>query len=231
VSRLQWVISAGNTVQIAALCAILIFRGHHRYLPVFTVYAGGLALGSVALGLAYALDYRTWWVWIGYEVMSAALRFAVALEMAHAIFGAFPAAAMTARRLTFALLMLTVVSAMAVPEASGHYTRWTAEMITRVGTGAVWIFTGLSALVLWYRIPLTGMQRAILLAYTPYLIVSAAATSVLSVFGWQVREQVGYVDTLAYLTLVHYWCQVAWRTVPQAVITPSPAASVPQVAS
>jgi hypothetical protein len=231
VSGLQWVISGLNVVQIAALTAILIARGHHRRLPVFTVYAAGIALASLALGLAYALHSRVWGVWIAYQVVSAALRFAVAVELSYAIFGAFPAAAATARKVTFALLGLTALSAMTAPDAGGHYSRMTADVITRVGTGTVWIFTGLAALVLWYRIPLGAMPRAILLGYAPYLILSSAATSLLSAFGWHLRTEVGYVNTLAYFALIHYWCQVAWRTVPQAVPPPPPASAVPQVAS
>jgi hypothetical protein len=231
-SGLQWVIGWVSTLQTFGLFAILIAKGHYRRLPVFTIYVGGNALSAALVGLAYGWNVHVWEAWTISQVSTAALRLGMALELSYAIFGAFPAAAATARRVMFALLVLTALAAMSVSGPEITYKQLTAEMVPRLATGAVWILTALAALVLWYRLPLRDLQKAILLGYAPYLIVFTVAMNLLSSVGWHLRSWVGYIDTLSFFVLIHYWCRVAWRTAPDtAAAVVQPAAQHPRLAS
>lgn len=222
-SDLQWWFGWISTLQVFVLLLVLIHRGHHRLLPFFTVYVGGSALSTTIVGVWY-----TWDTWMVHQVTVATLRFVFALELAYSIFGAFPAAAMTARRVTFAVLIVTAVTLMSVVDGEVTYTRFNAELVPRLATGAVWIFTALAALVLWYRLPLAELQRAILLGYAPFLLIFTVAMNLLASIGWQVRDWVGYVSTISFFVLIHYWCHVAWRSAPAVAVRPGGA--VPSLA-
>jgi hypothetical protein len=198
-----------GALQLIILFAGLIARRHYRVAPIFTFYVGGVSLTSALLGVAY-----TWETWMIHQVSVAALRFGVALELTQGIFGGFPAAALTAKRVMLALLLLTAVTAMSV--GAGDYTHFNTIMVPRLATGTVWILTALAALVLWYRLPLSTLQKAILIGLAPYLLVFTVMMNAMASLGWQHRGWVGYVDTLSYLSLLAYWCWVAWRTVPEA---------------
>ena len=222
-SWVQAVFGWAGVVQLLALFTVLVWRRHYRQLPLFSLYAGGLALTSAAVGLAYAWRVHAQEAWLVHQVASAALRFGVALELTYSIFGAFPAAAVAARRVTFVLLVVTAVTAMSVSKADITYTQFNAEMVPRLATGAVWIFTALAALVLWYRLPLGALQRAILLGYAPYLLLFTVAMNMLASVGWHARNAVGYVDTIAFFVLINYWLRVAWRSAPEAAPVAAPA--------
>jgi hypothetical protein len=213
----QQVFGWSGVLQMWALFGILLYRQHYRRVPVFTMYAGGLAITSALYGFHYS-----WETWMAHQLAAAALRFGVALELTNSIFGAFPAAATTARRAMFAIFVATAVAAMAsTPDAA--YMRVHADAIPRLASGGVWMLTALAGLVLWYRLPLAPLPRAILMGYAPYLLVFTIAMSLLFDVEWQpLRRWVGYVDTLAFFALVNYWCRVSWRTAPEAARSYSP---------
>ena len=93
-------------------------RRHYRRMPLFTMYVGGVAISNTIYGLHY-----TWETWMMHQVVTAALRFGVALELTYCIFGAFPAAAATARRVMFVILVATAVTAMSLATPDATYTR------------------------------------------------------------------------------------------------------------
>jgi hypothetical protein len=195
-----------------ALLAILITRRHYRRLPFFTLFVGGVGVSNAIVGLHY-----TWETWMLHQVVAAALRFAVALELTYCIFGAFPAAAITARRVMLVILLITAATAIAMATPSAAYTRVHAESIPRLASAAIWMLTALAGLLLWYRLPLAPLPRAILMGYAPYLLIFTIGISLLFDSGMQhLRSWVGYVDTLSFHALILYWCTVAWRTAAEA---------------
>ena len=68
--------------------------------------------------------------------------------------------------------------------------------------------------MLWYRIPVEPFGKAIVLGFTPYLVVFTIAMNALSVFGWHQSINVlsGYAHSIAYLALVGYWNVAVRRT-------------------
>jgi len=204
-SRLQIAIGVAAMLVEIGLLAGLVRRGHHRREPFFALYIAGVVVTNGALGLWYRWD-----VWLIHQAVTAALRFGVALGLGVAVFRHFPAAGLAARRVALFVLFVTLAGLFASrPEVS--YTHIVSVVVPRIANGAVWLFTGLAALVLWYRLPLTELQKAILLGFAPYLLVFTVAMNALGSVGWQLRNVVGYVDNLSYLALMGYWCRVAWR--------------------
>jgi hypothetical protein len=198
-----------------ALFGTLMWRRHYRRMPVFTMFVGG----SHAFNANYGL-HPTWETWMLLQVVSAALRFGVALELTYLIFGAFPAAAVTARRVMLVILVATAVTALATAPPDVTYTRMHAESIPRMASAAIWMLTALAGLVLWYRLPLAPLPRAILMGYAPYLLVFTIGMSLLFDPGAErIRVWVGYLDPLAFFVLTNYWLRVAWRTAPEATVS------------
>jgi hypothetical protein len=214
------------------LFATLLWRGHYRRLPLFTMYVGGVRVFTVV----YIL-HPTWEAWMLLSVVGASLRFGVALELTYRIFGAFPAAKVTARRVLFVILVATAVTAVATVPPNATYTRMHAEAVPRMASAAIWMLTALAGLVLWYRLPLAPLPRAILMWFAPYLLLFTIGMSLLfDPASQHLRPWVGYLDPLAFFVLTNYWLRVAWRTAPESTLIPPPpkapsAAPVPQRAA
>src|SRR6185436_8536238 len=188
-----------------ALFGVLLLRGHHRRVPLFTIYVGGIRV----FGVIY-LFHPTWETWMLQQVVTAALRFGVALELTYCIFGAFPAAAVTARRVMLIILAATAVTALASAPLDVTYTRMHAESIPRMASAGIWMLTALAGLVLWYRLPLAPLPRAILMGFAPYLLLFTILMSLLfEGASPRVRLWVGYLDPLAFFVLFNYWVRVA----------------------
>jgi hypothetical protein len=214
------------------LLAALLWRGHYRRLPLFTMYVGGVRLFTVVY-----LLHPTYETYMLLQVVSASLRFGVALELTYRIFGAFPAAKVTARRVLFVILVATAVTAVATVSPNATDTRIHSEVVPRMASAALWMLTALAGLVLWYRLPLAPLPRAILMWFAPYLLLFTIGMSLLFDPGSQhLRVWVGYLDPLAFFILTNYWLRVAWRTAPDSALLPSPGkmptvAPVPQRAA
>jgi hypothetical protein len=214
----QLVVGWLSVVQSALLLGALLWRGHYQRLPLFTMYVAG----SNAFDVVYGL-HPNWETWMLLQVVNAALRFGVALELTYRLFGAFPGAAATARRVMLVILVFTAVTAIATAPLNVTYTRMHAEAIPRMASAAVWMLTVLAGLVLWYRLPLSPLPRAILMGLAPFLLLSTIGMSLL--FGLEAaraRAWVVYLIPLASFVLTNYWLRVAWRTAPDTARVPPP---------
>jgi hypothetical protein len=222
-SVLQQVFAGLSMLQMFVLFGVLIRRRHYQRMPLFTLYAGGAALSKVVVGLHYTRD-----TWMLQQAVTAALRFGVTLELIYRIFGAFPAAAATARRVMLVILVATALTAVSASMPDAVYTRSHAEAIPRVTAAAAWMLTALAVLVLWYRLPLAPLPRAILMGYAPYLLIFTISLSLLFDAGSRhLRPWLGYVDMFAFFVLANYWCRVAWRTPSEATMPYMPAGRMP----
>jgi len=222
--RFQWIFGNVGVVLLLVLAGILIWRGHHRRLPVFTAYVVGVAMSNFLYGL-----YATWGMWMVHQIVSATLRFAFTLELAHTIFGAFPGAAATARRGFLVVLVLFAAVGVGVVTPGANYSRANAEAVPRVASAAIWMLTALAFLVLWYRLPIGAFLRAILMGYAPYLLIFSVGMGLLFDPNWQhLRRWIGYVDTGAFFVLILYLSQAAWRIAPETKVILSRAAARPR---
>ena len=214
----QLVVGWLSVAQSALLFGALLWRGHYRRLPLLTMYVAG----SNAFDVVYGL-HPTYETWMLLQIVNAGLRLGVTLELTYRLFGAFPAAAATARRAMLVILVFTAVTAVATAPLDVTYTRMHAETIPRMASATVWMLTVLAGLVLWYRLPLMPLPRAILMGLAPFLLLSTIGMSLLFGPGASLaRPWVGYVIPLASFFLTNYWLRVAWRTVPESPKIPPP---------
>jgi hypothetical protein len=89
-----------------------------------------------------------------------------------------------------------------------------AELQARLNNGAALVLAAVWALVLWYRIPLHWLHRAILRGLVPYLLVFTVVLQVLQSAGWDFRDQASHAAGLFYVALLSYWTWVVWSSEP-----------------
>jgi hypothetical protein len=148
------------------------------------------------------------------ESVHNVLRFAVALEIAYFAFRKFPGARSTARALLFMLLSTTLFTVLA---ASWEFARL-PDFEAIIGQiqlpqliGVVWLLMGIAILILWYRLPVDRMHKAILMGWIPYLLIFSAGLKLAAVYGWaHYIPWVNYVTSGAYFLLLTYWARSAW---------------------
>jgi hypothetical protein len=85
-------------------------------------------------------------------------------------------------------------------------------VLPRILNGTVWVFVAVSALVLWYRLPVSRLDKALLVGFVPYLLVFTVSLTLFETLGWgsEVVRTIGHVQSVAYELLVLYWNRVVW---------------------
>lgn len=211
---------------LAACLAGLFVRRRQGLCVSFTLYLAAVFL-SDALVLGWTQRFRIWDFWVLKESAHNLLKFGIALELTVRTFRSFPAARKTAAGLVLAVLALTWLTVgLADPTPRREEAASTKELALNlqpyVLAGTLWLFIAISALILWYRLPVNPLHKAILLGFVPYLLVFTVAINLLRSFGTDVRALAGYLKNGAYQILLAYWAYTAWRRWPER---PSAAAS------
>jgi hypothetical protein len=179
---------------------------------MFTLYLGAVLL-SDGLVVFRPAQFHTWDVWVVKESVHNLLKFGIALELTLRTFRAFPAARKTAAGLVLAVLVLTWLSVGPPAPRKATGLELALDLQPYILAGTLWFFIAISALVLWYRLPVAPLHKALLLGFVPYLLIFTVAMNLLRAFGVgkDVREYTGYFKNAAYLALIAYWTVVAWR--------------------
>jgi hypothetical protein len=209
---LQVVLSLGLLAECATIGGLLRHR-RYRACPTFLLYLL-VVLVTELLPTLWPERFFTGSFWLVRESMHNVARFAVAMELAYRTFRAFPGARSTARGLLLLFVVTSLVSVVAtawelptLPEYSEILTRLQPPLLT----GTIWLLVGIAALILWYRLPVESMHKAILLGWVPYLLVFSAGLDLARRYGWeQFLPWLNYVHTTAYLLLLGYWAWAAW---------------------
>ena len=77
--------------------------------------------------------------------------------------------------------------------------------------GVVWLLMGIAILILWYRLPVDRMHKAILMGWIPYLLIFSGGLKLAEIYGWGTTiPWVNYVTSGAYFLLLTYWARAAW---------------------
>jgi len=201
---------------LCALCATiggLLRHRRYRACPMFLVYLLAVLVTDL-LPTVWPDRFYTGSFWLVRESIHNVVRFAAALELAYRTFRAFPGARSTARVLLLLFVVTSFVSVVAaawelpaLPEYSEILTRLQPPLLT----GTIWLLMGIAALILWYRLPVDSMHKAILLGWVPYLLVFSAGLDLARRYGWeQFLPWLNYVHITAYLLLLTYWARAAW---------------------
>jgi len=90
-------------------------------------------------------------------------------------------------------------------------------------SGSIWLLTAVAGLILWYRLPVHPLPKAILVGLVPYLLVFTVSLNLMESRGWEIRASASYLNTLAYLLVLVYWTFAAWRPGEAPVKAPPPA--------
>lgn len=231
--RVTTALAIGWAGPIAALLLVigLFVRRRASGCWAFVAYLGVVA-GADLLQLLWPDRFFRQSFWLSKELVIAALRFAIALELTYRTFRAFPGARATARSVLLLLLVLTLAAVTLgtsdLPQSASEpqLGALISRLQPRLLNGTIWLLTAIAALILWYRVPVQRLHKAILSGLVPYLLVFTTSLNLIESWGWEVRSQASYLHTIAYLALLSYWTVEAWRKGDLPVQAPAPTAAV-----
>jgi hypothetical protein len=223
---------AATTVAIMALAGVVV-RRRVGVCWTFVPYLG-FNVAADLLVLIWPEHFYRQWFWVGSQLVINVLRFALALELTYKTFRAFPSARATARGVLLGVLLITLVIVFAgtghlePPEGAPALGPLISRVQPRVVNGALWLLIAIAGLILWYRLPVHPLHKAILMGYVPYLIVFTVSLNLIESQGWDIRTQVNYLHTSAFLAVLVYWAVAAWRRAEAPVRAPDPEPSLRQ---
>jgi hypothetical protein len=218
------VIGLASTLLLLTTLVGLVVRRQWRAWYSYVLYISVLP----AFTLLFLIDPRFYAgdVWMVQENLLNAIRFAMALEMAGRTFRAFPGARSTLNVVVTVVVFATLALALPSYDANFDYRNFIGNLQPRLLNGSVWLFTAIAALILWYRLPVLPLRKAILLSYLPYLIFSTAFLNLLNEYGWPKALQ--YLNQIVYLALVSFWAYAAWKLPVTSDSEPPPSSSSPE---
>lgn len=212
---------------ILVLLTGLAVRRRVRLCWTFPLYLGTIALADLLM-LAWPEQFGWQWFWLGKELLIDLLRFAVALELIYRTVRAFPTARSTVRGVLLGLLLLTLwivfsgTGDLAPKEGEAVLAPLISRVQPLVVSGAIWLLAGIAVIILWYRLPVHPLHKAILVGLVPYLLVFVVSLNLIESWGWDVSADVSYFPALAWLVLLGYWAMIAWRPGDVPVRAPAP---------
>jgi hypothetical protein len=212
----QNAILAGGTLLLSLLLAGLFVRRRARVCVSFTVYVATVAVSS-SLILFWPERFFAWSFYLAKEATLNLVTLAVALELTLRVFQAFPAAIRTARRAFLLVLGVTVIAVVTAPSRPPTAGReaWAAELVLalqpRITNGTAWLFGAIFALILYYRIPLHQLHKAIAAGFMAYLLLFTFVLDLISRADPALYRAMSYANSIAYTLLEVYWVWAAWR--------------------
>jgi hypothetical protein len=207
-SEAQWVVAQLAKVSLLALLVAMAMRGRLALCWTLTAYVVATLVGN-SLATFWPHWFFTPAFWILKQGVYDSLKVGIALEIAWRAFSAFPGAWRVARVLIVVLLLAsTLVLAWLTPHSSyANVWEWQPSVVT----AQVWLFTSLALLIVVYQIPIGDWQRAIVVGFAPYLLVSVTLMNLLERRGVRFRQAVGLLDSVAFVGLILLWTYAAWR--------------------
>lgn len=216
-STAQRVILVTSNLLLLTALAGLCVRRRLRLVYLFPVYLVVVVVLSSLVGL-WPARFHTWsFFWVKTWVYSV-FETGIALELTLRVFQAFPAARRVARGAFLVVLAVTLIAALTAPthtDASERVQQQWADLVLalhpRIANGTAWLFGALFALILYYRLPLHPLHKAVAFGFM--------ASQLLLTFGldWIKRSDfagltvLSYASTLAYTMICAYWAWTAWR--------------------
>ena len=199
---------------LAACLTGLFVRRRQGLCVSFTLYLVAVLL-SDSLVLLWPQRFKTWDFWVLKESVHNLLKFGIALELTVRTFRSFPAARKTAAGLVLGVLALTWLSVGPRPRlAVGNTEALALNLQPYILAGTVWLFIAISLLILWYRLPVVALHKALLLGFVPYLLIFTVALNLRREMGADARALAGYLKNVAYQLLLAYWAYSAWKRWP-----------------
>jgi hypothetical protein len=208
-TSLQAILGHSTTFLLWVVLAGIVHRRRYREWLLFPVFVLSVAVWGILIAF-WPDRFRAPEPYMVKEAVHNLLRVAMAIELGVRTFRAFPGAMATLRRVVFILIVITIAIVVSEAPAALRYRTFVSEFQPRVLAAALWLFTGIAVLILWYRLPVSWFQKAIVLSYVLYLPILAVYMNL-----WATRSPlsafVGYVQQVSYLAVVSFWAYVCWR--------------------
>ena len=210
------IVILGQSLVLLTLVGLVVRR------HVVTCQAFGLYLLTVFVSdlllLRDSFDTLTFW-WYK-EIVLNVLKFMIAFELISRAFARFPGARATAQRVVGLVVGLTLVTVIWL--AAGWQgeaglgqrdaaARIVGEFHPRIVTATTLLFVAIAALVLWYRLPVESMQKAILIGFVPYLIYFYMFLELQTANLWPKGGWLASLNTWVWPLLLGYWARSAWQ--------------------
>jgi hypothetical protein len=219
----------GIALELAALAGLVVRR------RLMLAYAFGGYLTAVlvtdALTALWTKTFLQWKFWVLKELAINLFMLAVAMELTYRTFRAFPGAWSTARRAYVVVAMATLGVVIWTPTQGVDapvpmYAELVSKVYPRLLSGAIWLFTGIAFLILWYRIPIEWFHKTILVGFVPYLLVFTVGLNLLDTYGWHVSSKVSYLSSCAFIVVLAYWVYACWHPAREPAQPPPPMTAV-----
>jgi hypothetical protein len=177
----------------------------------------------LAIVLLCDIPITGWWerfythsFWIIRQSLFDIAKLAVAMELSWRAFRHFPGARSVAGSFVLGMLGLTTAILLLVPTRHPYaYAASVLDWHPRILTATIWLMTGTALLLVWYRIPITGFQKALLVGFVPYLVVFTSLLNLLGRRGWSFVSTMHALDGVAYVLVISWWAWQAWRPSPE----------------
>jgi hypothetical protein len=195
----------GEALLLATIVA-LVRRRRYRYCYAFAAYVG-VQLTVNTAGLFVSAVSASWDVWRYKELLYALLRLGIAAEIAFLIFRALPRARARAVTLLLIAAAVLLVALLRDYDVTNSYTL-ARDLTSRFSYVTIWTLISILGLVVWYRVPLHRLHKALLHGMLWLLVAHFAAVSAAGRFG---SDVVGSLYNACELVIVMAWFVVAWR--------------------
>lgn len=189
---------------VAALAGLVVRRKLHVCL-LFPVYLLSAALGHAAL-LAFPVALWNWQFWAATDVVQAALRLGVAIEIAIKTFRPLPAAGRMLRLYFLVAIVAIAARVLLFPREFADAFEL-ALVVGWISYGVAFLFTGLLLIVLYYAVPLDPLHRAIAIGVAVASAVLAFAHTIPAQDHWGRA----WLSATAYPLVLAAWTISAWR--------------------
>ncbi len=214
----QPILVVTNLLLLATLAGLLV-RRRIRLAYVFPAYLVAIVVLSSLTGL-WPARFHTWSFYWFKEAVYSVLKVGVAVELAIRVFQAFPRARRVARALLLLVLGITVVAAWAAsPEGAPPGQAGWAELVLalnpRINNGTAWLFGALFALILYHRLPLHPLHKAISFGFMAYLLFLSFGLDLVKRSEFAHRTMVSYASSIGYTLVAGFWARAAWRRDPR----------------
>jgi hypothetical protein len=214
------ILLSANVLLLLATLAGLFVRGRLRLSYFFPAYLLTVVVLSSLVGL-WPERFHTWGFYWAKESAYSLLKIGIALELTVKVFQAYPAARRAARGAFLAVLAVTVVAAWSVsiePPAAQHGQQAWAELVfslhPRITNGTAWLFGALFGLILYYRLPLDPLHKAIAFGFMAYLLFFTFGLDQVKRSDFARLTLVSYASAVGYTLVAAYWARAAWRKGP-----------------
>ncbi|MCL4820251.1 MAG: hypothetical protein KJ067_13970 [Vicinamibacteria bacterium] len=214
----QQLLVALAVVLIVGLLLGLVRRRTIRACYSWVGYLITVATAEVLI-LLWPSVFWTWHFWVGKELLLGLFKLGLGLEIGALAFRRFPGARSVARGMAALTLAGT---ALLLLQGSGKEMSSLAavalEAHARLSHATALLLVALGLLVLWYRVPVHRLHRAILRGLATYLLVFSSAlrgfVEMLAPDRRGLWEALTRLDGVAYIVMLSYWLWEAWRVSP-----------------